>query len=58
MNDIYPFNNLTCHLLFQMGVILNHLSRQRNVVDLKVPEMLTTGKIRGYMHVFVRVRVN
>ena len=35
------------NFLFQMAVILGHLSRQLSVVDLKVPEIVITGKTRG-----------
>ena len=40
------------NFLFQMAVILGHLNRQLNVVDLKVPEMPIIGKTRGYVCVY------
>ena len=47
-NMLFAAALIRTNFLFQMGVILGHSDRQLNVVDLKVPETLATGKIRAH----------
>ena len=47
-NMLFATALIMSNFLFQMGMILGHLSRQPNVVNLKVPEVLATGKSKGH----------